>query len=555
MRADLLTARLVAAPLDAAAYVVLLGIAITALLTFRDYGLSWDDYSQAHYGEMLLAFYTSGFADRSAFGFYNLRYYGGGFDLVASIFNKITPFDLFETRRLLGAIVGLAGLAVTWRLARRLGGPLAGLMALALLATTPLWYGHMFINSKDTPFAVAMIFLLFTLVRAFEEYPRPQLRTMVLFGVALGLTLGTRVIGGVAVVFAAAGALTMLAIEARALGFKSAATRLALFTVSLALALPLAYVVMGAIWPWGVLAPLNPFRALEYYSNFWEKPWRELFEGARIWIPDMPRSYVPQLCLMKLPEILVALALAGTVGGTAAAIRGGIEPWRRASFALLVAAAVAPIAIAVVTRPVLYNGIRHFIFIVPPLAVLAGVAAAYIFERLYARALPAAVASAAVAVSLIGISVIDFVRVHPYQYALFNHASGGIRGARDRYMLDYWGLGLKEVSEALLVRLEEMHIDPPRDRKWRVAVCGPAVVVGFELGPSFEVTNDAKGADFAITLGTYYCAKLNTAVLAVAERDGVVFARAYDVRGRTIASAYAPPDDIDSANIELDNIL
>jgi hypothetical protein len=110
-------------------------------------------------------------------------------------------------------------------------------------------------------------------------------------------------------------------------------------------------------------------------------------------------------------------------------------------------------------------------------------------------------------------------------------------------MLDYWGLGLKEVSEALLVRLEEMHIDPPQDRKWRVAVCGPALVVGLELGSQFEATNDPKGADFAVTLGTFYCAKLDTPMLAVAEREGVVFARAYDLRGRTIASTYAPVDD------------
>ena len=40
------------------------------------------------------------------------------------LLHKIIPLELFETRRLLGAIVGLIGLAVTWRLGRRVGGPL-----------------------------------------------------------------------------------------------------------------------------------------------------------------------------------------------------------------------------------------------------------------------------------------------------------------------------------------------------------------------------------------------------------------------------------------------
>jgi hypothetical protein len=365
-----------------------------------------------------------------------------------------------------------------------------------------------------------------------------------LFALGLGLAVGMRVIGGIAAVFAAAGALTLFAIELRMLGVKPAAMRLATFTVSLALALPLAYVVMGLIWPWAVQAPLNPIRAVEYYLHFWEDPWKELFEGVRILIPNMPRTYVPQLCLLKLPEIFVALALLGTAGAAATVLRRDVEPWRRASLALLVCAALLPIVIAVVTRPVLYNGIRHFIFIVPPFAVLGGIAAAYLFERLYAYARPAAAAGAVVGASLIAVTVVDFMRIHPYQYALFNHVAGGIQGARDRYMIDYWGLGLKEVSEGMLARLDEMHVDPPGNRKWKVAVCGPQHTIAVELGEAFEVSLNPAGADFAISLGTFYCAKLNAPLLAVAEREGVVFARAYDLRGRMIASTYIPPDDV-----------
>lgn len=539
-------ARSLAAPADRLTAAVIATLLVVALFTFRDYGLGWDDYGQAHYGELLLAYYASGFTDHSAFSFYNLFYYGGGFDLSAAALEKILPFDVFETRRLLGALVGIAGLAIVWGTARRLGGPIAGVAALVLLATCPLYYGHMFINAKDTPFAVAMIFLLYSLVRAFEEHPRPRPGTIILFGIALGLTIGTRIIGGIAVVFAAIAAVILFAVEARALGAKTSALRIGNLVGRLALALPLAYLVMGVIWPWGVQAPLNPLRALEYYSHFWEKPWKELFDGARILIPEMPPTYVPKLCLLKLPEIFVALAISGTAGAMIAVLRGGIEPWRRAALALLISAAMLPIMIAVMTRPVLYNGIRHFVFVIPPFAVLAGLAAAYLFEHLRAYARPAATIGVTAFSALIALTVVDLVRIHPYQYALFNHVAGGVRGAHNRYMIDYWGLGLKEASEALLERLERENITPPKSRKWRVAVCGPSHTVGFELGPDFEASQDTKGADFAVSLGTYYCAKLNAPVLAVAEREGVVFARAYDLRGRSIASTYIPPapDDL-----------
>ena len=46
------------------------------------------------------------------------------------------------------------GLLGSWKLGRLLGGPAAGFTALTLLVLTPVWYGHMFNNPKDMPFAV-----------------------------------------------------------------------------------------------------------------------------------------------------------------------------------------------------------------------------------------------------------------------------------------------------------------------------------------------------------------------------------------------------------------
>src|SRR5687767_12455829 len=130
---------------DRLAWAALVLVAAVAALTFRDYGLGWDDYTHSQYGELLLALYSSGFRDTRALSFVNLYLYGGGFDMAAALLAKILPFDLFATRRLAGAAVGLIGLFTTWRIGRRAGGPLAGLLALILLATCPLYYGHMFI--------------------------------------------------------------------------------------------------------------------------------------------------------------------------------------------------------------------------------------------------------------------------------------------------------------------------------------------------------------------------------------------------------------------------
>src|SRR5215468_4729854 len=99
--------------LDIAAVVLLIAVAAIAAATFRDYGLGWDDYTHSQYGALLLRLYESGFVDRRALSFVNLYAYGGGFDLAATLLAKILPFDVFETRRLAGALVGVAGMAAT----------------------------------------------------------------------------------------------------------------------------------------------------------------------------------------------------------------------------------------------------------------------------------------------------------------------------------------------------------------------------------------------------------------------------------------------------------
>src|ERR1700749_912213 len=112
---------------DDLALLVLAAVGVIASITFRDYGLGWDDYTHAEYADLLLRMYGSGFKDTSALSFANLYMYGGGFDMAAALLHKVIPLELFETRRLLGAIVGIIGLAVTWRLAPPGGGAPGGL--------------------------------------------------------------------------------------------------------------------------------------------------------------------------------------------------------------------------------------------------------------------------------------------------------------------------------------------------------------------------------------------------------------------------------------------
>jgi 4-amino-4-deoxy-L-arabinose transferase-like glycosyltransferase len=525
---------------DGLALAVIGAVAIIAALTFRDYGLGWDDYVHAEYGGLLLNLYSSGFTDQRALSFVNLYAYGGGFDLISALVAKVLPFDLFETRRLMGAVVGLVGIALTWRLGRRIGGPLAGLIAVALLATCPLYYGNMYMNAKDSPFAAAMAFLTLSLVRALEEYPRPSPINCAMVGSAAGLAIGTRVLGGVAIFNVLAALGLLFAVEARRDGLRRAGISLGQFVAPLIPALLLGYAVMALVWPWSVTEPLNPLRAAEYFSHFFEKPWNELFDGMVVSVPQMPRRYVPTLFLLKEPEVFLLLGIGGAAGALAAACRRDIAPRRRAILILLAFAAMFPIALAVATRPAMYNGIRHFVFLAPPMAVLGGLAGSWIAERLWRAWRPATAFAAVALLAGLFLPIREMVRLHPYQYTHFNVVSGGIRAADDRYMLDYWGLAFTQAAHELRAKLTESMETPTDKRRWRVAICGPQRPAQVELGPEFRITWDPKGADFAMSLGEFYCSQLAEPVLVEIQREGVVYARVYDIRGRTVTSLNVP---------------
>jgi hypothetical protein len=526
---------------DDLAIIVLAAVGLIASLTFRDYGLGWDDYTHAEYADLLLRMYGSGFKDTAALSFANLYMYGGGFDMAAALLHKVIPLELFETRRLLGAVVGITGLAVTWRLGRRVGGPFAGLATLLLLVLCPTFYGHMFMNPKDAPFAVAMVILMLGLVRLAEEYPSPSPRTILIVGLGAGLSIGSRILGGLALIYAVVGFLPLFFEEVHTHSARDAAHRFAHVLLVLLPGLILGYLVMGLIWPWSIMEPGNPFHALTYFSHFFEKPWKEMFDGALVSVPDMPWSYLPTLFALQLPEVLLGLTIAGVVGAFMSLSRKDVPARRKTILLMLTLAATLPLVVAMVKRPALYNGIRHFIFVIPPMTVLAGTAFAWLMNWLKERHRSWQPAVLAIFAFGLMLPLGEMIRLHPYQYTHFNHIAGTVRAADDLYMLDYWGLALKQASDSLREELIERQEAPPRGRKWKVAVCGPQRPAQVALGPDFTIGWDSHAADFAMTLGEFYCKGLTAPVLVEIKRDDVVFARVYDIRGRSISSLLAIP--------------
>jgi Dolichyl-phosphate-mannose-protein mannosyltransferase len=480
------------------------------LFTFEDYGVTWDEDAQNWYGIAVLNYYLSGFRDLSAFHFYDLFYYGAGFDFAAAALNKISPFGTFETRHLLDALTGLAGIVGTWKLGRALGGKRAGFVAALFLALTPNYYGQMYNNPKDVPFAAAMVWALYYLVRIVPELPRPDWQLVGKLGLAAGLALAVRV-GGL-LVFGYAGLALLLFVlwrlfEARGLRGAAADSWVSFWRV-LAPALAVAYPVMLLFWPYAQQSPfINPIKSLVYFSHeiF---PFKTLFAGQYVPASDLPWTYLPTYIALALPELILLLLLASPVFAFAALRRRGaaLDRGRVIGLFMLGFAIVFPVAYAISIKAVLFDGMRHFIFVLPPIAAAAALAAEHGLEWL-ARARYRTWAYGALAFyGLVHVSIM--ATLHPDEYVYYNAFIGGPRGAQGLFKLDYWANSYAEDVGALEDYLRAEYGADFADHDFTVFVCGPPISAAYYFPPNFIFTPDRANAEFVIAFTKDECNKM-----------------------------------------------
>ena len=515
---------------DVATLVLITALIVIALSTFKDYAISNDEAVQHHYGELIIAYYASGFSDESLFSFENLYLYGGLFDVAAVALSRLVPIDPYDLRHILCALIGIGGIGATAATARLIAGPRAALLAAIGLSLSGAWYGTMFNHTKDIPFAAAMIGATLFLVRMARSLPSPRALDIAAFGLLAGAALGMRVLGLLLVVYACLA--IVLYLPRSRLGRRRFVIDSSL---RMLLAVVLAYVIMILAWPWAALAPLNPIRGLLAFSEF-QYAIRTVLAGQVYDMANAPRLYVPIYILIRMPLLTLfgaALAILFAVLPRTAA--GAKQPQHRA-IALLTLTVIFPLTCQVAFQGPAFTGLRHFLFIIPALTILAAIGLDTALTALATRGRLVAAGGLAVVTTCFVWNAVTLVRLHPYEYLFYNTVVGGLEGASRRYDLDYWFASMPEALtqlEAYLRRTASVEANPP-PQGYSVAVCGerPAfekTVTLPQLRWDFKPEWDQ--SDFFIAPTHMNCdSDLDGKVIGTVERLGVTIAYIKDRR-------------------------
>ena len=512
-------------------YIFLL-IAINVLigaLVFRDYGYSWDEPLFYDYADALGYAYTPN------------EWLSGNFDLERSFGSsgddhktrgpaylllargpvyglETLGLDKASAWHLVNFIFFQMGVYFLYRLTSRWVKPSAALAASALFAWQPLLWGHAFINPKDPPFLVfflASVCLGFEMVdRLTDETKKQKLTTVFLPAIALGITTSIRVLGPFA------GLLVFIYLLLEVLKNKRLRVSIAPWRGFLVYVI-LAILTMFATWPFLWQNPVTNFLEVLRFMSDNPTNLSVLFDGEVYRAGELPRRYLPTMLATTLTEPVLPLFIIGVAIAylqffrqnrqLRASLRetGVPDSWRSLRSSLEIAPTgnnITPLtlvllwfgivfAYVLLRRPAMYDGIRHFLFILPPIFIFAGFTFEFLIDHLTSSWL-----YAGLTFLLLLPGILEITQLHPYEYTYYNSFVGGTNGAFRKYETDYWLTCYKESVE----RLEQM-----TDTPTNLYVHREAYIADYYVGENLTV-RDLRGALTEVQSGDYVLVNTRT---------------------------------------------
>lgn len=518
-------------------------IGLLIILTFHDYGITWDEAFHQIKGWNFIKYYLdfTPFNDlihTTPFG--RLRHlYGNAFDAptvaLSHILSKILPFGQFEVQHLFNAIVGLFGISACWKIGLRLAGAKAAFWSAVLLTTTPVYYGHMFNNPKDIPFAAGYIWSVYYIICMVPFFPSIPRSLVIKLSIVLGLTIGVRVGGIVLYGYMGVAMGSYLLFSAmNSSKPQHIANKIWLLSRSAVAVFCVSYLIMLVFWPWAQASPFKrTFQAFVGFSQITgAEEGKMLFGGTMINGTEVPWDYLPRYLLIKLPEFYSILAVMAIILVIKHFLYGSSKKnlvVLQQYIVLIFSILLIPIYV-VVNGALIYDGIRHFLFLVPLLACVSGISLTYILEWV-AKQNQLIKKGAFILLTLYFVYHIGtMVKIHPYQYVYFNHYIGGLPGAHGKYETDYWAASYKEAVEELVIYLNSTRNSCPLPT-YKILASGPKYPLVYYFPKNFSYTSDESKADFYISIERYGAHKaVDGKIVAVVERFGVPLSYVKDRR-------------------------
>jgi hypothetical protein len=427
---------------------------LIGLFIHSDFGLTWDEPLFYSYGDALGYAYSPAEWFSGNFDLYNSygasaedhKTRGPAYLLLARNFVyglKALGSDSPSAWHLVNFLFFQLGIYFLYRLSKRWMSTSAAFFAATFFSFQPVLWGHAFINPKDPPFLtffLAAICLGFEMVDAIAQNSDDRTRKILLAAFVLGIATSIRILAPLA------GLLVFIYFLASIKSYRNLNAWRSFIYYGLT-----AILVMVATWPFLWESLFKNF--LNVFILMSDNPTNlaVLFDGVKYSASELPRRYLPVIMSITLTEPTWILFGLGFIAGYWKLLRNRTSDFTRqfTSLSLVFSYFVLVLAYVLIRKPAMYDGMRHFFFILPTIFIFAGFGFEFIINTLEALSRSRAWLHACLGFLLILPGINGIIKLHPYEYAYYNSFVGGRDGAFRSYETDYWLTCYKEAVEEI----------------------------------------------------------------------------------------------------------
>ena len=460
-----------------------------SFLLYKDFGVTYDEKVEYDAGKYFSAYLSAPTTlentdklinNRSD----NIKYYhqlplfSTYSRIYPALLNILNPSYYFEWFHLQNLVLGLFLFIFSYSIlylvykdgSRAVIGPI-------LLFLTPAVTGHIPANPKDIPFATIFLLGIF-LISYFLKNSKNRSVEILTLGVVFGIAQSTRVVG-----FSLFATYFLLSLFQTVSKRRRVAETLLNSTI----------ILMLSFFIWVLTVPFlgaNFFANLIYIvtetAGFQTWNHEILYMGKFLSKTERPWHYLPVLLSIQIPLI----TLFSLASGVFLVIRKKLRYNVSHPVSVITTTVLINFIIYFVLHPVVYNGIRHFLYLAVSLVILAAFFLIDLYDRIKRE--HKFILWGTVSAYLL-FTLIRMIRLHPYEYVYYNEFIGGLGGADKKFESDYWGAAYKE--SALRV-LEVVKQNGVKDLK--VYACDNQFAVVYYSQFQYELVGRSRDADIII---------------------------------------------------------
>ena len=423
-------------------------------------GLSYDQIFHIENGERRLKYlFTLGKYDY--YDILHLRYYPGLYDTISALLASAFPRNFYyEGYYIINFLTGLLGIFGLKKVIKSFFGTTVSKIFFIISMFSPIYFGHLAINPKDTIIATANFWILYYVIKYLKsENVTLRKDISIKMGLFVGLGAGVRILflgTLIPIIFFLFVEIFFIKKISKKINFQS-------FLFHIFLIIFIAYTLLILCWPnthnniiWDPFIIF--FQSLNDSSQGVQLSY---FIGKFYHTSNTPWNYIPLNLFYKIPVFYLIVFLLGIIHlreiNRCVFKNSNFFYYSNISLFFL----CMPVVIAIFLNLKIHDGLRYFVYLIPLFNIIPSIFLYYLYKEF--NSLKNKIISIFLLPFLI-VFIVKFVLISPYHYSYLN-LFNDIFLKKNFFENDYWGTSSKELIKRFSEKVDN-------NKSLNIATCG-----------------------------------------------------------------------------------